>query len=101
MTSISRAPISETSHKYRLDYLTPYWDPEGGFRVDAVYESGLAGLVSDYGVHKLTTQLSFVQSAPDLSHLVGSDVPVVRPVLEWFADTRFAFHYNPRRRVAV
>ena len=27
---------------YRLNYLTPYWDPEGGFQVDGWYEGGIA-----------------------------------------------------------
>ena len=56
---------------YRIDYLTPYWDPEGGIRVDAVYQNGLADLLRDHSVQTLTAQLSFVKSAPDLTASVG------------------------------
>src|SRR5262249_50478563 len=64
---------------YRIDYLTPYWDPEGGFRFDAVYENGVADLTAPYNVEQLAGQFSFVKSAPDLTGLVGADVPVLGP----------------------
>src|SRR5262249_11368276 len=84
---------------YRLDYLTPYWDPQGGVRIDAVYEGGLADLANQrgFGIHlgstgvqKLSGQVSTVFSAPDLTATVGDRLPALRPALEWFADTRLA-----------
>ena len=75
---------------YRLDYRTPYWDPEGGFLVDAAYENGLADLLSAHSVQKFAGELAFVQSAPNLS-AVSERIPALRPVLDWFADSRFAF----------
>ena len=27
---------------YHLNYLTPYWDPEGGYSLDATYGTGIA-----------------------------------------------------------
>jgi hypothetical protein len=77
---------------YRLDYLTPYWDPEGGIRIDAVCEAGMVDLHHDEGVEKFALQASTVYSAPNLyphlSGLPGADA--MRPVLDWFADTRLA-----------
>src|SRR5262249_51220378 len=74
---------------YRIDYLTPYWDPEGGFRFEAVYESGLVDLNSQTNINKLSGQLSFVKSAPDLT-AVSSKVECLKPVCDWFSDTRLA-----------
>jgi hypothetical protein len=76
---------------YRLDYLTPYWNPEGGFRLDAVYENGVVDLLREHYLHLGTVQASFVKSAPDLTTSVGAWVPQLEPVLSWFADSRFAF----------
>jgi hypothetical protein len=74
---------------YRLDYLTPYWDPEGGFRLDLDYEAGVVDLATTQGLQKASAEFSTVFSAPDLSRCADG-VPVVHPVLEWFADTRLA-----------
>ncbi len=51
---------------YRIDYRTPYWDPEGGFSFDAVCENGIVELAKDHDVQKISGQLAFVKSAPDL-----------------------------------
>jgi hypothetical protein len=74
---------------YRINYLTPYWDPEGGFQFDAWYEGGLAQLPSPVGVHKLSGQFSMVKTPPNLaSHFEGQ--PHLQQVLDWFSDWRFA-----------
>jgi hypothetical protein len=78
---------------YRLNYLTPYWDPEGGFLLDLLYEGGVADLQKWQGMHKFSAQFSTVKYLPDLSeHLSG--MPTVygamRPFLLYLADTRVA-----------
>jgi hypothetical protein len=50
---------------YHLDYLTPYWDPVGGIRLDATYGSGVALESGHMGFHRLDGQFSFVQGMPD------------------------------------
>jgi hypothetical protein len=74
---------------YRINYLTPYWDPEGGFQFEARYECGVAESPSSVGVHLLSGQLSFVKSPPSLT-CYAPDGPL-HDALEWLADTRFAF----------
>jgi hypothetical protein len=74
---------------YRKDYLTPYWDAEGGYRLDFAYEAGVSALERQYGIHKASGQVSLVKSFPDLSPL-GSNLSS-GPVARWLQDTRFAF----------
>lgn len=50
---------------YHIDYLTPYWDPEGGFCFDAVYASGLPILGEHEEFNRVNAQLSYVKSLPD------------------------------------
>lgn len=61
---------------YHINYLTPYWDPEGGFQLDATYAGGMAALARNDGFHQLTGQVSFVKGLPD--------------GLGWFSNTRLA-----------
>jgi hypothetical protein len=78
---------------YRIDYLTPYWDPQGGFRLDTVYEGGVAGLNKLQGLNKLSAQVSTVRYLPDLTPALAACPRVqeaARPALEWLADTRVA-----------
>jgi hypothetical protein len=78
---------------YRLDYLTPYWDPEGGFKLDLLYQGGAAGLEKIQGLNEASAQFSTVHYLPDLTPALGSCPHVqeaVRPALEWLADTRVA-----------
>ncbi|HBI46974.1 MAG TPA: hypothetical protein DDY78_29595, partial [Planctomycetales bacterium] len=78
---------------YRIDYLTPYWDPEGGFKLDAVYEGGVAGLNKLQGLNKLSGQVSTVRYLPDLTPALAACPRVqeaARPALDWLADTRVA-----------
>ena len=74
---------------YRLNYLTPYWDPEGGFRLDGWYEGGMAQLPSTVGLQKISGQFSTVMSPPSLGGAF-ENAPILRGALDWFADTRFA-----------
>ena len=79
---------------YRINYLTPYWDPEGGFFLDVAYEAGFADLDSKRGLNKGSVQLSAVKYFPDLTGgadaLPASAQGVARPVLEYLAETRLA-----------
>jgi hypothetical protein len=79
---------------YRIDYLTPYWDPEGGFRLDLAAEAGGAGLPDEkVGLGKFSGQFSYVYGLPDFSEgLADNDVlnRTASPVLRWLGDTRLA-----------
>jgi hypothetical protein len=78
---------------YRLDYRTPYWDPQGGFLVDAAYEGGVAEVNGYRFLQRVTGQVAYVQSLPDLSeHLMNFPLlyGAVRPVCSWLGDTRLA-----------
>jgi hypothetical protein len=80
--------------RYHLNYLTPYFDPEGGMQFDLYYEGGLADLDRRMGMQKFSGQFSMVKSLPDLSkHLpAGSWLhESLGPALEWLGDTRLAW----------
>jgi Peptidase family M1 domain/Omp85 superfamily domain len=70
---------------YHLNYLTPYWNPEGGIAVDATYESGLPVLGEHEAFYKAFGQVSTVKSMPALFNCFR-DVPG----LCWVPDTRWA-----------
>jgi hypothetical protein len=72
---------------YRINYLTPYWDPEGGFSLDAWYEGGIAQEPSIVGLHKMGGQFAFVKSPPSFQ---VEGLPTLQKAIDWFADTRFA-----------
>lgn len=78
---------------YRINYQTPYWDPEGGFQFDATYEAGTALLNQREPMQRVWTEASTVKYLPDLSGLVGK-IPGEHPWLNrmayWAADTRLA-----------
>jgi hypothetical protein len=61
---------------YHIDYLTPYWYPEGGFRFDATYATGVAALGSHDAFNEVDGQISFVKGLPD--------------GLGWFSHTKIA-----------
>jgi hypothetical protein len=78
---------------YHLNYLTPYWDPEGGIALDLTYAGGNAKLAKNEGTNQITGQFSTVKSLPDLSgHLDDTTWPgkVAEPFLRWLGDTRLA-----------
>jgi hypothetical protein len=74
---------------YRKDYLTPYWNPEGGFRLDLWYEGGMAMAPETVGMQKVSSQFSVVQALPDFSdHVIN--VPWLYAPLHWLGETRVA-----------
>lgn len=50
---------------YRIDYLTPYWDAEGGYRVDATYAYGVPIFGQKEEFNQLLGRISFVKCLPD------------------------------------
>jgi hypothetical protein len=61
---------------YRVDYLTPYWNPEGGFLFDAAYATGLAIDGERDSFNRINAQFSTVKCLP-----AG---------LGWLSETRIA-----------
>jgi hypothetical protein len=78
---------------YHLDYRTPYWEPEGGIFIDGTYEGGYAEVNGQRGLNLAFGQVSAVKYVPDLTpyleHLPAG-FSVMRPVLEYLADTKIA-----------
>jgi hypothetical protein len=70
---------------YHLDYLTPYWDPEGGFRLDATYQTGIPILGESQAFNQVFGQVSYVKSLPELPA-----PEALAPVTQWLAQTRLA-----------
>jgi hypothetical protein len=65
---------------YHINYLTPYWNPEGGFSADFSYAGGIEipGVhESTFGSHQFLGQGTYVQAIPD--------------GLGWFSSTVLAF----------
>jgi len=50
---------------YHKDYLTPYWDPEAGYRFDVTYATGIPIFGEQEAFNAVQGQLSFVKSLPD------------------------------------
>jgi hypothetical protein len=65
---------------YHLDYLTPYWDPEGGFALDVTYQEGLPVFGEQQELHQVWGQFSTVLTLPR-SLEDWSQVPGVRWLL--------------------
>jgi hypothetical protein len=53
---------------YHINYLTPYWDPEGGFQFDLTYGSGITvpGVHEHVdGLNEVSSQFSMVKTLPE------------------------------------
>lgn len=74
---------------YRKDYLTPYWNPVGGFRWDVWYQGGAAMQPATVGMQEISSQFSFVKSLPDFSTAV--EAPWLSGPLHWLGQSRLAF----------
>lgn len=57
--------ISTGGIHYHLNFLTPYWDPEGGFQFDATYAGGVANLKQNTPLHQFNAQLAAVYQLPE------------------------------------
>src|SRR5262249_57825355 len=69
---------------YHLDYLTPYWDPEGGFKLDATYATGIPIFGEKDPFNEVNAQFSTVKSVPDWFGLGQCHY------LSWLFETRVA-----------
>jgi hypothetical protein len=70
---------------YHLDYLTPYWDPEGGIRVDATYQTGIPIFGEKEPFNQVFGQVSYVRYLPEIPA-----PEVLAPVAQWLSQTRLA-----------
>jgi hypothetical protein len=61
---------------YHKDYLTPYWNPEAGYRFDVTYATGIPIFGEHEAFNTVQGQLSFVKGLPDW--------------LGWLSETRVA-----------
>lgn len=50
---------------YHKNYLTPYWDAEGGYQLDVTYAGGMAMLGKDESFQQVSSQFSVVKGLPD------------------------------------
>lgn len=93
---------------YQLNYLTPYWDAEGGFLFDVSFQGGMAELMpqqanlqsgmtdrggSLHGMQLLTTRFQTVKSLPDPTPLLSAAPALqecARPFCDWVAHNRLA-----------
>lgn len=50
---------------YHLDYRTPYWDPEGGFRLDTTVAAGMADFRCRQHFQRFDGDVSFVRRLPE------------------------------------
>jgi hypothetical protein len=70
---------------YHMDYRTPYWDPEGGFLLDATYQTGIPIFGEKEPSNQWFGQLSYIKTLP---HLHGPEA--LAPLFDWLAQTRLA-----------
>lgn len=56
--------LSQLGVHYHLDLLTPYWDPEMGFKFDITYAAGLPILSQTRSTQQLMSQLSWIHKLP-------------------------------------
>jgi hypothetical protein len=62
---------------YHSDYLSPYWNPDHGFKLDLTYAAGLPILGQPETSHQVMGQISWVHNLPD--------------GLGYLSDTRLAY----------
>ncbi len=74
---------------YHKNYLTPYWDPEGGIAIDATYQYGLPIFGNDTPFHQVYGQVALVKYTPRLDFLGDG------PILAWL---RLTLGLSRRRR---
>jgi hypothetical protein len=70
---------------YHKNMLTPYWDPEGGYELDATYQYGLP-VFSDPSFHQIYGQVATVKSMPKWFTESWDG-----PLMNWLSTTRWAF----------
>jgi hemolysin activation/secretion protein len=74
---------------YHKNYLTPYWDPEGGVAIDATYQAGFPIFGAEHGFQMVHGQVSTVKYMPDPFGWCEAN-----PALSWLKETRVALRLN-------
>jgi hypothetical protein len=69
---------------YHFNFLTPYWDPEGGIAFDATYGYGLP--IEENQFNAISAQFSCVKRSPSPGGEIGD-----WGLFRWLAETRWAF----------
>lgn len=62
--SVRFEDMSNLGIHYHLDLLTPYWDPDIGFKFDITYAAGLPIFGQPEASHQVVSQLSWVHMLP-------------------------------------
>ena len=70
---------------YHKNLMTPYWDAEGGYSLDASYQYGLPIAGNQREFHQVYGQFAFVKSLGMLHDWYGNGA-----IRNWVADTRLA-----------
>ena len=70
---------------YHKNYLTPYWDAEGGIALDGTYQHGLPIFGNSTSFDQVYGQAAMVKRMPRLAFLGDG------PILDWLRSTRWAF----------
>lgn len=86
--------LSTAGLHYRLNYLTPYWNPEFGFLLDLSYQGGVVELDKVEGMNKFTGMFTWVHAMPDFSGTVSDETEAgksLNTALRWAAQSRVAF----------
>jgi hypothetical protein len=86
--------IATAGIHYRLNFLTPYWDPECGFYLDLTYEGGGTQIVeTERGLQEFSGTVSWVTMVPDFSPAMpeGTLGDAGSAVLHWLGQSRLAF----------
>jgi hypothetical protein len=81
-----------TGLHYRLNLYTPYWDPECGVWLDALYGMGIAGLGSTATVNEFRGELATVHKLPDALGYLGDTRIALRGVAMGAAPERGMFY---------
>jgi hypothetical protein len=71
---------------YHQDYLVPYWDPQGGFKLDATYATGIPIFGEHESFNQVNAQVSTVKYTPDPFEVLSN-----HDYLRWLTETRWAF----------
>jgi Peptidase family M1 domain/Omp85 superfamily domain len=71
---------------YHKNLMTPYWDAEGGYSLDLSYQYGLPIFGCNREFQQVYGQFAFVKGMTSVNEMFGHS-----PVLDWLADTRWAF----------
>lgn len=78
---------------YRINRLTPYWDPQMGWQFDVAAEGGQTQLETSSGLAKIWSQVAAVTELPDLTPLFALTPRLQDALSPWFgrmARTRLA-----------